>query len=439
METGIVFTAGILCGMMSGILPGVGSLVVMTLAFPFLMTLDPVNILIFYVTLISIDQFFNGITAIVFGMPGSSGAIPSSIEGHAIFRRGDGGNAIMYSAIGSYFASIFGVTLMVCLLPVLWTVYGIWTTTIQAGLFTFAVTMIMLVARNKLIFNVMLFALGSVLARIGWDESTTSSFLTFDMDILYTGIPILPVMSMLFVLPMLLATTRGNFNFPGVSIKGYLESARNMGKYAITLIRSSFLGAVGGFVPGLTYGFSSVLSYTIERWSRKRKGKYSLGDTNCLIASESSNNAGAFTQLIPLLFLGIPITTSEAMIYHILEARGLPVSIEWFSQTFTTVTIFFLASATIGLFLSAKYVNVLKILNGIKISYVYVAIMTFLLISIYTTGQLQYAGMQHIIIALMLAPIGLMLTRFDTTPLVIGYILHHPLFDSWERMVELYW
>ena len=243
---------------------------------------------------------------------------------------------------------------------------------------------------------------------------------------------------MCFVLPMLLKTKVGTFNFPGVSIAGYIKSIKQMKKYFATLVRSGLLGSAGGFVPGLTFGFSSILAYTSERWLRRKRNTYKPGDMNCLIAAESANNAGAFTQLIPLLFLGIPITASEAMIYYVLEARNLPVSIEWFSQTFQTVVIFFVASSTIGLLLSAKYVNIIKFINGIKISYVYAGIMIFLMFTIYYTGLLQYAGLDHVLVALMLLPIGLLIRNTDPTPLVIGYLLHEPLFDGWIRMVDLY-
>ena len=107
-----------------------------------------------------------------------------------------------------------------------------------------------------------------------------------------------------------------------------------MGKHTSTLVRSSFLGSIGGFVPGMSYAFSSMFAYSVERWIRVTNKQYKPGDVKCLIASESANNAGAFTQMVPLLFLGIPITASEALIYNILESRGLPVDIQWFTSTF---------------------------------------------------------------------------------------------------------
>ena len=134
IETGLVFLAGIVAGLFAGVLPGVGGVVIMTMAFPFLLQVDPVNILIFYVTMASIDQYFNGITAIVFGVPGASMNIPTQIEGHTLFRQGHGSDAITLSAVGSFIASLFAMLLVVAMLPVLWSVYGIWSSIMQSVL-----------------------------------------------------------------------------------------------------------------------------------------------------------------------------------------------------------------------------------------------------------------------------------------------------------------
>ena len=134
IELSLVFLLGILAGVFAGVLPGVGGVVIMTLAFPFLMQIDPASIIIFYVTMASVDQYFNGITAIVFGVPGASMNIPTQIEGHTLFRKGHGSEAIMNSAVGSFIASLFAVGIVLLLLPVLWTVYGIWTSVAQAAL-----------------------------------------------------------------------------------------------------------------------------------------------------------------------------------------------------------------------------------------------------------------------------------------------------------------
>jgi putative tricarboxylic transport membrane protein len=441
METVVVFIAGIIGGIFSGIMPGVGGLVMMTMAYPILISLDPANILIFYITLISIDQFFGGVTAITLAMPGSSMSVPTMIEGHEMFRNGQGDKAIMYSAIGSWFASVFSVLLIVCLLPFLFLAYGIWNTLIQSLFFSIATVAVCMVSKNNMIVNILLFCFGITLAKVGWHEDQGKMMYTMGLEVLETGLPMLSVLTSLFVVPMLATSylkNKKSIQFKTMTFSGYLESFKQIWKYKFTLLRSSLLGSIGGFVPGLAYAFSSMLSYSVERWIRVRKKIYKKGDVNCLIASESANNAGAFTQMVPLLFLGIPITASEALIYNILQSRGMPVDITWFSDLFSQVVFYFLVSASIGLVLAGKYVNLLSVLNNIKVSYVYLGIVTFLLLMNYTVGAQQYNAFNQTMITVFLMPVGLLFIGRDVTPLVFGFVLSEPLVDSFYRIYQLY-
>jgi len=441
METVVVFIAGIIGGIFSGIMPGVGGLVMMTMAYPILISLDPANILIFYITLISIDQFFGGVTAITLAMPGSSMSVPTMIEGHEMFRNGQGDKAIMYSAIGSWFASVFSVLLIVCLLPFLFLAYGIWNTLIQSLFFGIATVAVCMVSKNNMIVNILLFCFGITLAKVGWHEDQGKMMYTMGLEVLETGLPMLSVLTSLFVVPMLATSylkNKKSIQFKTMTFSGYLESFKQIWKYKFTLLRSSLLGSIGGFVPGLAYAFSSMLSYSVERWIRVRKKIYKKGDVNCLIASESANNAGAFTQMVPLLFLGIPITASEALIYNILQSRGMPVDITWFSDLFSQVVFYFLISASIGLVLAGKYVNLLSVLNNIKVSYVYLGIVTFLLLMNYTVGAQQYNAFNQTMITVFLMPVGLLFIGRDMTPLVFGFVLSETLVDSFYRIYQLY-
>jgi len=441
IETLLVFVFGIIGGIFSGIMPGMGGLALMLMIYPILVELQPQNILIFYVVMISIDQFFAGLTAIIFGVPGSSMSVYSSYEGHTLMKQGRGSEAIMYSAISSWMTSLFGVVLILALVPILFLVYKVWNTNVQAVLFGFTSIVIVLVSRNRLYMSILLFIIGNLLGEIGYSHVFNRNFFTFDSPVLYSGIPIMPVLVSLFMIPLFLSTLqhgKKTFEFPGVTLDGYWNSFKNIMLYRWTLLRTGLLGSIGGFVPGMAYGMSSLLGYTVERSVQQKKGTYKQGNMECLIASEGANNAGTFTQLVPLLFLGIPITASEAIIYNILENRGYPVTIEWFQSTFTTVIIFFLISSSIGLFLAGKYVNMLKIIDGLNIRHVYLFILTLLFGTIYWMGSQVWAGVDYLIITACLIPLGVLLRHRDTVPLIFGFVLHDILFDVGNRVLIMY-
>jgi len=438
----LVFCCALLLGVLSGLLPGIGGFAIMVAAYPFLIHLDPVNIILFYITLVSIDQFFGGITSIVFGIPGFAASAPTIYEGHELFLKGRGSDAIIYSAFASYFASIFSVILIFLFLPYMWVLYKMWNTNVQAIILLFASTALVLFSRNNILISILLFIVGNFLAHVGWDEFNNSEFYTFGFVYLYSGIPLFPLLIMLFVLPNLvnsyISYGSSKINFIPFYFESYFTYIKNMKQYFGTLVRSSLLGSFGGLVPGLTYGMSTLLAYSIERYYQIKKKVYTKGNMSCLIAAEGSNNAGALTQLIPLLFLGIPITGSEALIYNILETRGMPVSIEWFQSTFSLVIFTFILSATIGVFIAGKYINFLKFLNGMSLVKVYIFLGFLLFIMIGYTGYVNFSLEKYLIISFLLLPIGLLLYRFDTMPLIYGFVLHDLIYQTFIRINAFY-
>ena len=283
IETLLVFVFGIIGGIFSGIMPGMGGLALMLMIYPILVELQPQNILIFYVVMISIDQFFAGLTAIIFGVPGSSMSVYSSYEGHTLMKQGRGSEAIMYSAISSWMTSLFGVVLILALVPILFLVYKVWNTNIQAVLFGFTSIVIVMVSRNRLYMSILLFIIGNLLGEIGYSHVFNRNFFTFDSPVLYSGIPIMPVLVSLFMIPLFLSTLqhgKKTFEFPGVTLDGYWNSFKNIMLYRWTLLRTGLLGSIGGFVPGMAYGMSSLLGTicaTKERHLQTRK----YGMPNC--------------------------------------------------------------------------------------------------------------------------------------------------------------
>ena len=58
------------------------------------------------------------------------------------------------------------------------------------------------------------------------------------------------------------------------------------------------------------------------RYEKRMEKNYRAGSMKCLVASETANNSGGFSMLIPLLILGIPIVPSEALLYDINASKG---------------------------------------------------------------------------------------------------------------------
>jgi putative tricarboxylic transport membrane protein len=430
-------------GIVSGIIPGLNIFVSVLLLFPLLVTWEPTSIMFMYITLASVNQYFGSVSATIFAMPGSTTSIPAMHEGHSMFQAGRGDKAIMLAAVGSFAASIFAVLMIQTFLPLLEIFYQLFNTHIQVALLSIAIITIIYFSENRLTTSIVLFLMGNVLAFIGWHEEYGSqmSFGTFGIDALYTGIPLLPVMIALFVLPVFAKNwnKHDKIKFQGVSISGYVNSIKQMIEMKWTLLRSSVIGALAGFVPGISWGLSTIMAYNVERISRIKKGKYNPnGDVHSLVAAESSNNAGIYTSMMPMLFAGIPITASTALIYNVLLFKGVEPTVDFFKTLYDTVLVGFVFSSLIGLLVAGKYVNFLKFVQGLDVRFFYSVIFSLLIVVCYVTGQSTYSGIDNLIILSCLLPLGYIIRNLNTMPLIYGFILHDIFLENFIRLWYFY-
>ena len=76
---------GTLLGYVAGLIPGVGNTIMLLIAYPLILNASLLNMLLFYVSLISTSQFSGSIVATVFGVPGESSSMPAVAEGKKLF------------------------------------------------------------------------------------------------------------------------------------------------------------------------------------------------------------------------------------------------------------------------------------------------------------------------------------------------------------------
>jgi len=157
-----------------------------------------------------------------------------------------------------------------------------------------------------------------------------------------------------------------------------------------------------------------------------------------ITASETANNAGAFSQLIPLMLLGIPLIGSEALVLNVMEAKGFNLGIVSFPETFQTVAISLFVINAVGLLLAwplAKHISKLFMVN-LKI--VYAIIFICLIAVVAWVGHSNYQLGFYMITFMALMPIAILLRRFDTMPLVFAFLVHDRIFELTFRSVYLF-
>lgn len=439
-ETFIAFFLGLIAGIITGILPGVSILATMAILYPFLLSFDTVNAIILYVTLGACVNYFASVSGTFFGVVASPTAIPSMIEGHALFKKGFGDTAIMHAAIGSFIASIFALLLTIGLLEFLFLFYKLFNSTVKLSIFFIAIVFFVLTASNKWWISFIFTGIGLFLGSVGFREGTTQEFMTFGIAPLYSGLPFISILLGILVIPHLILnfeSSQKNIKFNPISLSGYAKNLKEMLSYKWIIFRSSLIGYASGFVPGMTYILGVSISYGITKRKKQKEKTYEKGDLHCLVSSECANNSGALSVILPLLLIGIPITGSQTMIYSIALNNGIDLTVEYFQSMYSSVILAYILTSLICIFIAGKYVNWISILKGVNFKYIYIIIILILMFTVFLIGSRTLQEWYHVVVLLCCFPFGYVLRKFDTTPIIYSFILADHIYYSSRSIIAL--
>lgn len=417
---------GIISGIIFGIIPGVGPFIAIAIVYPFLLSTTPINIMMFYISILITTNYTNSVTAILYGIPGDAAAISTARDGHRLFRKGFGSLAVSSNAISSTVGVMFSLIVFITVLPNILEIFKFYNSIIQTVIIFFAILLIILLTKQNKLITILLFMVGGLLARIGVDPITFESFGTFGNPYLSLGIPFASVMIGLYIVPELFKNRNLDFNKP----KKINKIAIGKNTTGPTLL-GSFVGFWCGLIPGVTNILGSYASASIvNKFFRKPVLK-------SIAAAEAANNSGALSSLLPLLILAIPITASEVLIYYLMIENGFVFNVE---NTVTKLKdiIYIVPFVTVVCLLISWYsFNLLG-----QIAYFYKKhknIVTFLILTTICTVSI-FAFPIHwwmFVCILFLSVLGYSLNRWDTIPIIYGYFLSDLFYENLIRTIVI--
>lgn len=436
---------GIAAGFLSGLVPGVGNTTMMFMFYPLLMDSSLFQMLVFYLGVSSVSQFSGSVIATVFGVPGESSSLPAVREGKRLYERGVGNFAISSAAMGSVFGSLVSTIVVLTILPfVAAGIMKFYGATMQLVLMWTVTLSVCFLLGNGWRQNLMVFAVGALLGMVG--EHGNPNFI-FAQDVipysqfpmLYEGLPLFPVVVSLFVFPTLLQTWSTFKDFRFETTRDYKDNAtagehlREWWKHKWSSLRGSAFGAMVGLMPYVSATVASNVSYTMESKRGRKNGTYREdGDMKSLVAAETANNSCVLVQLMPLLLLGVPMVSSEAVLLSLIDSNSLvlnwKVTLE--QGLFTKLSLWFILiniAAIILCWPMVKHVNLLKRFN--MNTMMWGTAITLVLLVVYTGSQ-QNATWYFTIVMVMLLPLGYLLRKTETLILLIAFILQDKLMHA---------
>lgn len=331
--TFLYLVGGFMMGLVFGAIPGLTATLAIALLLPFTFGMEVENALVMVMGIYMAGIYAGSITGITVNIPGAPSGAITSIDGHALMKKGHGAQALGLDALASTIGGAIGALVLMLLAQPISQLALLFRTPDKFSLVFLAVITVTVVARGSIWKAAAATILGLMIATVGMDPMVPQGRFDFGSYYLVEGIGLLPAVIGLFAICELLVQaamparlTRGELIGSGqpMAHSDFIpnrETLREIGLW--TYIKSSFIGVLVGMLPGGGASMASFIAYAEAKRSSRRPEEYGQGSHEGLAASESANNAMCGGAIIPLITMGIPGDAVTAIIFGVFLIHGL--------------------------------------------------------------------------------------------------------------------
>jgi putative tricarboxylic transport membrane protein len=340
--------------------------------------------------------------------------------------RGEAARALGMSTVASAVGGIFSIIVMIIAAPLLARAAYHFGPPEYFALAIFGLSMLGAVGSEAGLRNLIAGAFGLLLATMGLDLMTGVERFTFGIPELSEGLNLVPVLTGLFaVSEMLVQASQLHLQPERIGLSGLaLPSLGDFRKCAKAIGLSSVLGTFIGILPALGATTAALIAYSeTKRWSRY-KHEFGKGAIEGVAGPEAANNAAVGGSMVPTLALGIPGSTTTAIILAGLIVQGVRPGPHLFNEQPTLLYAVFasmlaanLIYLVLGLFAARFFARITLIPDAI----LWPAILVFAVIGAYGPNQ----SLLDVWVMLIFGLIGFVMRRFDFSPapVVMGLVL----------------
>ena len=431
---------GVFLGTFIGVLPGVGPLAAVAMLLPVSFYLPPETALVMLAGVYYGAEYGGSIASILLNIPGTPSASVTCLDGYPMARDGRAGVALFSTAIASFFGAIFGVVVMVLLSPALAEFALLFGPAEYFAVMVLGLVAASVVSTSGALRGVMMVCLGILLGTVGVDINSGETRFVVGMPELRDGVSLVVVAMGLFGISEVMVSARGatrSYATERISMSQFLptraESLRSIGP----AIRGSAVGSFFGTLPGTGQTVASFVGYALEKRISPRGDKFGTGQIEGVVVPEAANNAAAQTAFIPTLTLGIPGSTTMALMLGALMIHGItpgPRLISEHPELFWGLIVSFLFGNLFLLILNIPLIGLWVRLLRVPHYYLYPTVVVLICVGVYSIDNSIF----DIWMTLAFGVLGyvLRLFRFEPAPLLIGFVLG-PMMEEFFRRAML--
>ena len=430
----LAILVGTVLGVVVGVLPGLGSVIGITMVLPFTFSMEQIPALALMLGIYCGSVYGGSISAIMINTPGTPQAAATALEGFPMAQRGNADLALGWATSASVIGGLFSVLVLIIAAPQLAAFSLNFTAIEYFALGIFALICIANVSRGAMTKGLLAGSIGLFLATIGVDHVTGDMRFTFGSFEMTAGISLIPVIVGLFALSEVfirasestvvkeLVTHNVGFRLPPWS---------EWRPRLWLLFKSCTIGSFVGTLPGTGAATAAFIAYGEAKRSAPHKDKLGTGEPDGLVAAESANNAVTGSAMVPTLALGIPGDPVTAVMLGTFIIHGLTPGPRLFTENLDLVYAVFLILVAVNILM--YFVGALGAQLFTRVLRVPEPLLMTMVTVIAIVGAYGVRGNPLDLSTAFLAGVGGFILRkagFPLAPLVIGLVLSQMIENS---------
>jgi putative tricarboxylic transport membrane protein len=317
---------GVLLGTVIGVMPGLGPPATIAMLLPLTFLMNPASAMIMLAGIYYGAKYGGSTTSILLNVPGESASVATCFDGYQMARKGRAGAALGIAAIASFIAGTVGVLGLMLVAPPLARMALAFSSPEYFALMALGLAMVVLLAGRSMVKALLAMLVGLWLAGIGTDLFSQTSRFTFGQMELLSGIDFVVVAIGVFAIGEVLANMEGREAAKALPVpqglRNLLPTVQDLKDSRFAFANGSLVGFLIGVLPGAGSTIASFISYGLEKAVSRRPEEFGHGVVEGVAAPEGANNAETGGALIPMLTLGIPGSSTTAVLLAALVLWG---------------------------------------------------------------------------------------------------------------------
>ena len=336
LDTIAMTCVGLVLGIFVGSLPGFTTVMAMAVLLPISFFLDPLIGLPFLIGVYKGGIYGGSIPAILVGIPGTGASVATTFDGPKLTKLGKSRKALEMALAASVIGDTASSLLTIFLIgPIALIALHIGPPELVVVL-VLSMVIIASTTGGAVAKGLLMLVIGMFLSLVGQDPIGALNRFTFDFFAIQAGIDLLPMLIGLFAIPEILLAVeeRAKLALKSSSLRPEGERLRwsELVRSRKTIMRSTFIGASIGAVPGVGQVVAAFMGYAAAKNDSPTPENYGKGELDGVAAPEAANNAVNGPTMVPLLTLGIPGDNITAILLGALVAQGLRPGPQLFTE-----------------------------------------------------------------------------------------------------------